>query len=400
MRAEFAEGMYEGVDSYTYAVWPADTEEFRKDMTSEFSGVGIVINKVAGQLKVDSLLEDAPAFRVGLDAGDSIVEIDHQSTANITLQMAVRRITGKRGTDVVLTIDREGFAEPRDFTITRDHIVVKTVKGLYRDVKGGWQYFVDPDEGIAYVRLTNFVAESHKSMIKILKSLKDQGMRALILDLRGNGGGFLSSAVEFVDSFVDEGTIVSTRGRIKRLGSIENATTRGTFDADLPLVVLINSASASASEIVSGSLKDHGRALIVGTRSLGKGSVQQIQRLRPSDAELKLTIAYYYLPSGRRVHRDPKDRLNKDYGVEPHISLELTGEHIKEMYKVRREAGILHLNGYKDGESDWHSYTPEEMLASDAQLNMAVLCLRGELVARSLGDHEKVAAEAEPDPAF
>ena len=393
VRAEFADGMYEALDNRTYVAWPGDVAEFHKDMTSEYSGVGIVINKVGGKLTVDSLFEEAPAYRAGLDAGDTIVAIDGESTEKITLQMAVRRITGKQGTDVILTIDRAGFEEPRDFTVTRDRIVVKTVRGLYRDAGGGWQYFADPNERIAYVRLTGFAGETHKSLRTTLNDLKEKGMRGLILDLRNNGGGYLSSAVEVVDDFVDKGTIVTTQGRSSRLSETETAHRRRTFDAELPMVVLINSYSASASEIVSGSLKDHGRALVIGTRSFGKGNVQQIQQLRPSTAELKLTIAYYYLPSGRRVHRDPKDRLKKDYGVEPHLEMEVVGEHVVEMYKTRREAGILHLNGYTEGESKWKIYSADEMLASDAQLNLAVMCLRGSLLAGELEETERLAAD-------
>jgi len=170
--AEFAEGSFSALDGYTYIVWPGDVRGFRKDMTGEFSGIGIEIGKVDGVLTVNSLLEGGPAEQAGLDAGDKIMAVDGKSTTNITLEMAVQRITGKEGTDVALTIERQGFKKPRDFSITRGKIVVHTVKGLYRDVDGQWQYFVDKDKGIAYVRLTNFYSETTESLRKVLRNLQ------------------------------------------------------------------------------------------------------------------------------------------------------------------------------------------------------------------------------------
>ena len=385
--AEFAEGAFAALDAYTYLVWPSDVAEFNKDMTNEFFGVGIVISKVNGQLSVDSLLDDSPAMRAGLDAGDRIIAVDKQSTARITLDMAVRRITGPENTEVVLTIDRDGFEKPRDFTVTRGKIVVQTIKGLLRDDQGQWQYYADEAEKLAYVRITSFSGETPARLRWVLDQLREQGMRGLVLDLRSNSGGYLSGAVEIVDDFVstEAPPIVSTRSpRFPEQGHADPATRAGTFDDELPMVVLVDSASASASEIVSGSLRDHGRALIVGTRTFGKGNVQQIYRLRPSDAQLKMTMAYYYLPSGRRVHRDPKDKTNDDYGVEPHVKLELTAEQMKDYAKVRREAGILHLSNGENG--DWTVYTADEVVASDPQLAIGLSCLRGGLLAKDAAD--------------
>ena len=391
--AEFSEGAFAALDGYTYIIWPGDVADFRKDMTNEFSGVGIVINKVNGLLTVDSLLEDAPAMEAGLDAGDTIRAVDGRNTARITLEMAVRRITGPEGTDVVLTIDREGFEKPRDFTITRRRIVVQTVKGLYRDSQGDWQYFLDPDRGLAYVRVTSFSGETPGRLRAILEQLRTENMHGLILDLRDNSGGYLSAAVEMVDDFISTGPIVSTRSpRLPETGHVDYATPDGTFDENLPLVVLVNSSSASASEIVSGSLRDHQRALIVGTRTFGKGNVQQIQQFRPTKAEMKITMAYYYLPSGRRVHRNPKDRTNEDYGVEPHVKVELTGKQIEKHLLTRREAGVLHRGtaGNGEGQGDWTVYDAEKMLESDPQLAMAVICLRATLLAAPMGVPEFV----------
>lgn len=398
LMAEFTEGAYSTLDGYTYVIWPGDVTEFQKDMTNEFAGVGIVIKKKDNYPAVDSLLEDSPAQRAGLDADDLIVAVNGKSTANISLEAAVRRITGEAGTDVVLTIDREGFDKPRDFTLTRDWIVVQTIKGLYRDEQGEWQYFADPEEGIAYVRLTNFSNETTSRFRNLLRQLQGQNMRGLVLDLRNNSGGFLSTAVEIANSFLSGGTIVSTRSRNNEITGEDKARPDNLVDGRVPLVVLINGISASASEIVSGCLKDNQRALVVGTRSYGKGSVQTIQTIRPTQAQMKITIAYYYLPSGRRVHRNPQDKDSEDYGVEPDVAVELTGSQMIEMEKLRRDAGILHQNGSdKDTAAARTVYTAQEILKVDPQLRMALLCLKSRLLADAMGSNpaaEEVLAQS------
>lgn len=385
--AEYAEGVFGVLDGYTYVVWPGDTENFDKDMTHEFTGVGIQISKQEGQLTVDSLLEDTPASKAGLDAGDIIIAVDGKSTTNITLEMAVKRITGPKGTNVTLTIDRKGFDKPRDFTITRDKIVEQTVKGLYREPTGNWQYFADPNDGVAYVRLTGFAAETPGRLRSVLTELKQMGMKSLIMDLRNNSGGYLSGAVEISNLFLKQGLIVSTRPRDPSQAQYEYAVEKNLFDADLPLVVLVNGASASASEIVSGALKDQRRATIVGTRSFGKGNVQTIQKFRYNNAEMKMTIAYYYLPSGRRVHHDPKDRHNEDYGVFPDIKLELTAKQLDEYFKARQDAGILHKSDTDDAGNKWTVFTAAGMVEKDPQLQAGILSLQAQTLARSLGQN-------------
>lgn len=382
--AEYAEGAFSSLDGYTYLIWPSDVADFKKDMTNEFFGIGIEIGKPKGLLTVTSLLEGNPAMRAGLDAGDLIMAIDGKSTSNITMEMAVKRITGPKGTDVVLTIDRQGFDEPRDFTVTRDRIVVHTVRGLWRDESGQWQHFVDRNQGIAYIQIKSFSGETSASFRAILEQLKQEKLKGLIVDLRRNSGGYLSAAVEVVDNFVATGPIVSTRPRDPKLGHMDSAQAQGTFRSDIPLVVLVDSMSASASEIVSGALQDHHRALIVGSRTFGKGSVQTIQKLWPSQAEMKMTIAYYYLPSNRRVHRDPKDKANKDYGVPPDLTMELTNKQLLEQYEVHRDAAILHQNGDAGDHNEREMVGVEELLASDPALRLALLCLNADLAAQAM----------------
>ena len=379
--AEFGEGVFGALDGYTYVVWPGEVRSFRKDMTGEFSGIGVEIGKENGLLRINSLLEGGSAAEAGLDAGDIIVAVDGKPTSNMSLTMAVERITGQRGTTVTLTIDREGWDEPREFALERKKVVVHTVKGLYRDKGGDWQYLLDPDRKIGYVRLTNFYGETTESLKHALRNMDRQGLEGLVLDLRDNSGGYLGTAVEVVDLFLRSGVIVSTAGRAGGDVSYDWARGEGTFDAQMPLMILINQNSASASEIVAGALQDHGRAVVVGSRSYGKGNVQVIQPLRPSDAELKMTIAYYYLPSGRKVHRQPDADEAAQYGVTPTARLELTAEETKTMAEAWREAGVLHQNAGADGRA---VYTPERLREADPQLHLAWLCLRGDLLARQL----------------
>ncbi len=386
--AEFAEGAFSALDSYTYLVWPGDVKDFNKSMTNEFSGIGVVIRKQVDArnpeynnvLRVDSLVSyEGGAYEAGMDAGDLILEVEGNDIRNYTLEKAVRLITGPAGTKVNLTVYREGFEEPRQFEVTRNHVVVPTVKGLYYDRKGAWEHFLDPDSGIAYVRLTHFSAETPGSLRNKLRGLQSRDMRALILDLRSNSGGYLSGAVDIVDTFIDEGAIVSSRYRNPDTEQVRKASSVTTFDSGLPMVVLVNSASASASEIVAGALKDHQRATIIGTRTFGKGNVQTIQRLLPTDAQLKMTVAYYYLPSGRRVHRDPDNKKQEDYGVMPHIEVELTADQIEDYVGTWHDADVLHRNDLGEQEQAWELMTREKLLEKDPQLYMALLNLRARL---------------------
>ncbi|MBI9018143.1 MAG: S41 family peptidase [Phycisphaerae bacterium] len=385
--AEFAEGMFDAVDTYSHIVWPADVEAFMKDMKSEFSGIGVVIKKDdEGFLRIDSLLNrDSEAYRAGLEAGDRILNVDGEDIKNFTVEKSVGLITGPSGTKVTLTIQREGVDENWDVEVTRKSVHVPTVYGLYRDIQGDWQYMVDKADGIGYVRLTRFSDDTSASLRQTLKQLrKDENLKAVILDLRNNGGGYLHEAVNVVDTFVNDGRVVSTKYRDNQREEVKNATSKGTFDSKMPLVVLVNSMSASASEIVSGSLKDHERALLVGSQTFGKGSVQTIYGLaKDSKAQMKMTIAYYYLPEGRKVHRDPKDKFNKDYGVFPHKAVELTGEQFKEFVEVQRDAGILHRDDMPRDKQTWKIYNTDEMLKSDPQLNMAVMCLQAQLLSET-----------------
>jgi carboxyl-terminal processing protease len=256
-------------------------------------------------------------------------------------------------------------------------------------------YWVYPNDNIAYLNLTSFSGDSPGSMARILSLLKLQGMQGLVLDLRNNSGGYLSGAIAIANDFLKpKSLIVSARGRDKRLEELAAATAEGVFDAELPLVVLVNSISASASEIVSGALKDHRRAVVIGTRTYGKGSVQRIWQLAFGDAQMKMTTAYYYLPLGRRVHRDPKDKTNEDYGVVPDIKVELTPKQIETYFKQRRQADILHRDDLPEAQRTWKVYDVKEMVDSDPQLDMGLMVLRGKILKQQVLASQQHAAES------
>ena len=385
--AEYAEGLFDAVDTYTHIVWPQAVEDFRKSMTNEFSGIGVIIKKnEEGYIVADSLISyQAPACIAGLDSGDVIMKVDGKPTNDLTTEKAIDLITGPDGTDVVLTVMREGFEEPKDFIVTRRRIVVPTVKGVSRDLMGNWNHFLDDEKTIGYVRLTNFSGTTSDSMRTIMSELKKEGMKAMVLDLRSNTGGYLQTAVDVVNNFVKEGRIVSSKHRIGGASEdVYEAKPSKIFDDQMPLVVLVNSASASASEIVSGALKVTGRAIVVGTQTYGKGSVQTIRNVGFTPAEIKMTIAKYYLPNGRCVHRDPKDKLNKDYGVVPNVKVELTTEQITDWAEMVRDADTLHRPDIPAEKRNWDVWDVSEVLDVDPQLQTAKLILEAQIESQQL----------------
>jgi carboxyl-terminal processing protease len=324
LKERSVEGMLSELDPYTNYIPPERQERFDQQIEGTFNGVGISLDMQEGKVTVISPMEGSPADRAGIEAGDFIVKVDGQAVAGWNLDEVVKHVTGKAGTQVTLTILRGG--KNIDFTMTRQEIVLPTVLGYDRNRDDSWNYWVSQNPKIAYVRIGQFDANTFETLKGILAGvppspgspghpgLVQSGMNGLILDLRFNPGGRLEQAVEVVNLFVKEGVIVTTRGR-NRPEQVQRATGQGTLPY-FPMVVLVNDFSASAAEIVSGSLKDNHRALVIGQRTFGKGSVQEILPLDDHSGELKLTVAYYYLPSGRLVHRK-KDAT--DWGVEPQI---------------------------------------------------------------------------------
>ena len=379
--AQFAEAALSALDRYTVMVWPRQVQEFEKMMTNQFTGIGIEISKQKGLLTVASLLPDTPAYNSGLDAGDVIEMVDGVETKDMSLMCAVRTITGPAGTKVALTIRRPGEEETRDITITRAKIIVPTIRGWQRTAAGKRLYMIDEEDKIGYVRITSFSGGTASALEKVLTELEAEGLKGLILDLRFNTGGLLDSAVAVTDKFIEEGLIVSTRPR--GLWTYISAHKKKTH-LDYPLVVLINSYSASASEIVAGALADerHKRAILVGGRTHGKGSVQGITHHPGGGAQLKYTMAYYHLPSGQRVESQDamKKEGRKDWGVGPDIEVKLRNDEVTKMSEVQRDNSVLVQAGRDKSSAALKKHTVKETLAADPQLAVGMLVIKSKLI--------------------
>ena len=381
--AHFAGAALAVLDPYTVVVWPREVQDFEKQMTNQFTGIGIEISRTKGLLTVASLLPDTPAYKFGLDAGDVIEAVDGVATKDMSLLCAVKKITGPKGTKVSLTIRRPTEGAPRSLTITRDRIVVPTVRGWQRTAEGNWLYMIDEADKVGYVRVTSFSGETANDLEAVLRDLESKGLKGLIIDLRFNTGGLLDSAVAICDKFLSEGLIVRTQPKDNVIPAFEYAHKRGTHP-DYPLVFLINSGSASASEIVAGALADpaHERAILVGTRTHGKGSVQGITGYPGGGAQLKYTMAYYHLPSGQRVKsRDEVEKEGrKDWGVGPDIEVSLTSDEIRQMLETQRNNDVL-TQTHQDGDKGKVTRrTVEETLRADPQLAVGLLVAKTKLI--------------------
>src|SRR4030042_1072304 len=381
--AHFAEASLSTLDPYTVIVWPKQVEDFEKIMTNEFTGIGIEISKEKGLLTVVSLLPDTPAYNSGLDADDVIEKVDGVDTKDMSLACAVKNITGKAGTKVTLTIKRAGEDQAREITIARARITVPTIRGWQGTGTGKWLYTIDEDAKIGYVRITSFSENTAAELEKVLSELEAEGLKGLIIDLRFNSGGLLNMAIEVADAFLEEGPVVITRPRSWVSSTYAWARKEGTHP-NYPLVILINSYSASASEIVAGALADplHKRAVLVGERTHGKGSVQGIISYPKGGAQLKYTLAYYHLPSGQRVKSrdEAKKEGNEDWGVGPDIEVELRSDEMKKMFDVQRDNDVLARAGHDNNVSPLKKHTAQEGLSADPQLAVGVLEIKSKLI--------------------
>lgn len=322
-------GMLQTLDPHSSYLTPDMYKQVDVETKGSFGGLGIEIGMKDGILTVIAPIEDTPAARAGLKAGDMIVKIENESTKDMTIMDAVKKMRGEPGSKVTIWIAREGAAEAKSYTITRDVIRIKSVK--YKDM----------GDGIAYVKLNQFQQDTDVELDKALQAeMKTKaGLKGLVLDLRNNPGGLLDQAVKVADKFVDAGLIVYTDGRIESQKTKYFAHKDGGYSG-FPIVVLVNAGSASASEIVAGALQDHGRAVILGTRTFGKASVQTILPLDDGSA-LRLTTARYYTPNGRSIQAK---------GIEPDIVVS-DGREPTDGHGMIREKDIeRHLKG--DGEED------------------------------------------------
>ena len=286
-------GMLAGLDPHSSYLDPEGYQSLQEGTTGEFGGLGIEVGMDEGFLKVIAPIDDTPAARAGIQAGDVIIRLDDTPVKGLSLGNAVKKMRGKAGTDIHITIVREGLDKTLDFTLTRDVIQIKSVKSR----------FLEP--GIGYLRISHFQSRTGDDVKQHLGDLKQQaggGLKGIVLDLRNNPGGVLGAAVSVSDAFLSAGKIVYTEGRVTDSELEFNAKPPDLIDG-APLVVLVNEGSASASEIVAGALQDSKRAVIMGRRSFGKGSVQTILPMN-NEAALKLTTARYFTPSGRSIQAE------------------------------------------------------------------------------------------------
>lgn len=295
-------GMLSGLDPHSTYLNPDEYKELKIGTTGQFGGLGIQVGMEDGFVKVISPIDDTPAYRAGIKSGDLVIRLNEKSVKGMSLNDAVKIMRGKPGTDIELTIVRKGENKPLVITVTRAIIKVDSVKNR----------MLEP--GFGYVRISNFQSKTPRDLLKAINSLKkefDAELKGLVLDLRNNPGGVLNAAADVSDLFINKGKLVYTEGRIKN-SKFEFNAKPGDVLNDAPIVVLINGGSASASEIVAGALQDHHRAVIMGSKSFGKGSVQTIQELRSGGA-VKITTARYFTPAGRSIQGE---------GITPDISLD------------------------------------------------------------------------------
>ena len=410
-RRELIEAAIRGVmsklDPYSAYIGPEELAQFRSSVDNEFGGIGIHVTVDDGDLKVLSPIYGTPAYRAGIQAGDRIVEIEGKSTEGIQPDDAIRWMKGAEGTKVSITVVHAGQTKREKFTLTRERVHVETVLGDRRKADDHWEFMYDEKDRIGYIRISAFSQETAKELRAALEDLKRRNVRGLVLDLRFNPGGLLRSAIEVSNLFISTGRIVSTKGR-NTPERVWDAHGSAVFE-DIPLVILVNHYSASASEIVSACLQDHKRAVVMGERTWGKGSVQNIIELENGRSALKLTTAAYKRPSGKNIHRFPNSKDKDEWGVMPDLGYEL-GLNERETHELlvdRRNRDIIaaHASDEKSATApaapgprgDKPAVAPVE---SPASLGPAV---KGEPLARRTGftkpDAGKRAAESESKPA-
>ena len=340
-------GMMEELDPYSNYISPDDLARFNVQVEQEFSGIGIqvTIDPHTRRLTVTSPLPGTPAYKAGIQAGDTIMEINGKTTEKMSVDDAVRVLKGKEGEEVTIGVMHQGNPKVEQLKMPRARIHVATVQGDSYKPDGTWNFMLDSERKIGYVRVSAFSRNTTRELRETLSDLTAQGMKGLILDLRFNPGGLLTSAVEIADLFLEEGKIVSTKGKNTE-ERVQYAKRPGTF-ADFPMAVLVNRYSASASEIVSAALQDHHRAVVIGERTWGKGSVQNVIELENGKSALKLTTASYHRPSGKNIHRFPDSKESDEWGVLPDENYEVkfTLPEMQSYLDYRRARDVLNKEG-------------------------------------------------------
>jgi carboxyl-terminal processing protease len=393
----------ERLDPHSSFINARDYKRFTTNSRGKFGGVGIqltVDRHDRDRLIVLSPMVGTPAYEKGILAGDMIVKINGKPTDTMKVDEAIEMIQGKPGDPVVLTVVHEGATERVDVELVRAEIHVPTVMGdvRKRDDPKKWDYLIDKANKIGYVRLLSFSENTAADLRAVLEGLKKEGARGLVLDLRNNPGGLLHSAVDICQMFLDSGSIVTTKGRSYREEAYQAKHGAALFPSkkDFPIVILINQYSASASEIVAAALQDHGRAAIVGERSFGKGSVQNIIEMEGRQTALKLTTASYWRPSGKNIHRFPDSKDSDEWGVKPDSGLEvkLKLDELREYARDRREKDIVRGKEGATTVSPKNSkeHEKEKKPFVDRVLEKALDYLRGEFKQAEVAEGQGAAA--------
>ena len=364
------QGMLTSLDPHSGYLPPADYDDMREDTSGEFGGLGIEVTMEEGIIKVVSPIDDTPAAKAGIMANDLIIELDGVQVQGLTLDEAVAKMRGPIGTSIKVTVFREGLDQPLDFELTRAIIAMRAVRWT---MEGGE---TEGEGDVAVLRLSRFSEQAFVGIEKAIKDIYEQrdgeAPKGIILDLRNNPGGLVDQSVYVADAFLKQGAVVLTRGRIPEESARYDAQPDAldAMIADVPLVVLINGGSASASEIVAGALQDHKRATVVGTRSFGKGSVQSIISLGP-DGAMRLTTARYYTPNNRSIQA---------LGITPDIEIkQVVPEEFQGRDEIIGEAGLeghITIEGQEETSVGSSVYVPAEK-AEDTQLQYAIRLIDG-----------------------
>ena len=364
-------GLMKSLDPHSSFMTAEMYKELEVETRGSFGGIGIEITILKDVLTVVSPIEDTPAYNAGVKAGDQIIRIDGKSTKDITIMEAVSKLRGPKDTTVTITIMREGMAKPKDISITRSIIKIRSIKSKIFD------------DHVGYIRISSFQERTGDDLKKALREIEAKGrpLKGIVVDMRNNPGGLLNQSVEVSDAFLKRGVIVSTRGRSKSMESKSTAKDDGD-EPTCPLVVLVNEGTASAAEIVSGALQDNGRALVLGTQTFGKGSVQTVIPLEDG-AAMKLTTAKYYTPKGRSIQAE---------GITPDIIVRLVKPPEEKESAENRLLREKDLQGHIKSPNE-NDANPEEAkkepddLAKDNQLKNAIDIIRSwDILKKNLKD--------------
>ncbi|HAI13649.1 MAG TPA: hypothetical protein DCM28_18230 [Phycisphaerales bacterium] len=367
---ELTEGAMSRLDPFSAVIWPYEVDQFNRSTSGMFFGVGVQISLTNNQLTVVTPLPDSPAHHAGVKPGDIIMTVNGKATTNWTLDWAVKEITGPAGSRVTLGIQRKSEKDLLTFNLERSRIQIHSVRGWQRASKTptGWDYYIDPKNKVGYIRISQFIPRTPADFDAAINQMEaEHGLNALILDLRFNPGGLMRRSVELVNRFVSKGTLLSTVDSTDRTTSLYPAKAHLTHYPRIPLVVMINQGSASAAEIVAGALQDHQAGILVGSRSFGKGSVQDVYPMFGNRAQMKITTLHYKLPLGRIIHREPGEA---QWGVDPDVPIKMTDQEVADAIEYRRDVDVVREKA--DGPK------PQKLIEDglDLQLEAALLLAR------------------------